>query len=79
MFFPFKGGRIHYSDSGKRRVILLLHGYLEEVEVWNGFSEKLASAFRVITVDLPGCGLSDFYGRRQTGRFLIYSENQSRI
>jgi pimeloyl-ACP methyl ester carboxylesterase len=62
MFFSFRAGRIHYADSGKGDIIILLHGYLESGEVWNGFSEKLAQSFRVITVDLPGCGLSDVYG-----------------
>ena len=62
MFFSHKGGRIHYSDSGNGIVIVLLHGYLESADVWNGFAEKLALEFRVISVDLPGCGLSDVYG-----------------
>ena len=62
MFFSFKGGRIHFSDSGNGTPIVLLHGYLESSEVWNGFAEKLSSDFRVISVDLPGHGLSDVYG-----------------
>jgi pimeloyl-ACP methyl ester carboxylesterase len=70
MFFSFREGRIHYSDSGKGGIIVLLHGYLESSEVWNGFSEKLASAFRVITVDLPGCGLSDVYGEVHSMEFI---------
>ncbi len=70
MFFSFKGGSIHYSDSGKGSVIVLLHGYLESSEVWNGFADKLASAFRVIAVDLPGCGQSDIYGEVHTMEFM---------
>lgn len=62
MFFSYKGGRIHFSDSGSGTPIVLMHGYLESSEVWNGFAEKLASGFRVISVDLPGHGLSDVYG-----------------
>ena len=30
--------------------------------MWNGFAEKLSSKFRVISVDLPGHGISDIYG-----------------
>ncbi|MGC1389412.1 MAG: alpha/beta hydrolase [Bacteroidales bacterium] len=70
MFFSFRGGRIHYSDSGTGRVVVLLHGYLESSEVWNGFSVKLMSTFRVITVDLPGCGLSDVYGEVHSMEFM---------
>ena len=70
MFLFFRGGKIHYSDSGKGAVIVLLHGYLESSEVWNGFAEKLASKFRVISVDLPGHGLSDIYGETHTMEFM---------
>jgi pimeloyl-ACP methyl ester carboxylesterase len=70
MFFSYKGGRISYSDSGSGEVILLLHGYLELSEVWNGFAEKLRSEFRVISVDLPGCGLSDIYGDVHSMEFM---------
>jgi len=44
----------------------LLHGYLESAAVWNGFGEKLASEFRVISVDLPGHGQSDIIAETQT-------------
>ena len=62
MYYSYKGGRIHYTDSGKGSAIILLHGYLESSEVWNGFARKLASKYRVFAVDLPGSGLSDVYG-----------------
>jgi len=70
MFFSYRGGRIHYSDSGNGNVIVLLHGYLESSEVWNGFVEKLASKGRIISVDLPGHGLSDVYGEVHTMEFM---------
>jgi pimeloyl-ACP methyl ester carboxylesterase len=70
MFFSYKGGRIHYSDSGKGKPVVLLHGYLESSEVWNGFAEKLRSEFRVILIDLPGCGLSDVYGEVHSMEFM---------
>ncbi|OFY61673.1 MAG: hypothetical protein A2V64_02515 [Bacteroidetes bacterium RBG_13_43_22] len=58
-FFHYKGGRIHYTDQGKGRVIVLIHGYLETHEVWKDFARKLAGKHRVICVDLPGHGKSD--------------------
>ena len=70
MFFSYKGNRIHYSDTGKGAVIVLLHGYLESSEIWNGFSSKLSAGFRVISPDLPGCGLSDVYGTVHTMEFM---------
>jgi len=70
MFIAFKKGRIHYTDSGTGPVIVLLHGYLESSEVWNGFAEKLSAKFRVIAVDLPGHGFSDVYGKVHTMEFM---------
>ena len=50
--------------------IVLLHGYLESSEVWNGFEMKLAKEFRVISVDLPGHGRSDVFGETHTMEFM---------
>lgn len=62
--------RIHYTDQGEGPVIVLLHGYLESLEVWNGFAEKLSAKYRVIAVDLPGHGLSDIYSTVHTMEFM---------
>ena len=70
MFFSYKDRRIHFSDSGKGDAIILLHGYLESSEVWKDFAEKLVSEFRVISVDLPGCGQSDVYGEVHSMEFM---------
>lgn len=70
MFFSYKEGRIHYSDSGAGEVIVLLHGYLESSEVWNGFAKKLSADFRVLNVDLPGCGLSSVFGDTHSMEFM---------
>jgi len=70
MFFSFKNRRINYSDKGEGTVLVLLHGYLESLEVWNGFETGLSGSFRVISVDLPGHGLSDVYGEVHTMEFM---------
>lgn len=70
MYYKFKGGKIYYYDSGKGTCIVLLHGYLESSEVWNNFAKKLASCFRVISVDLPGHGLSYIYGDTHSMEFM---------
>jgi pimeloyl-ACP methyl ester carboxylesterase len=70
MIFSYRGGEINYSDSGKGKTIVLLHGYLESSEVWNGFGDRLAEFFRVISIDLPGHGLSSVYGEVHTMEFM---------
>ncbi len=60
--FLYKSKKISYHDTGKGPVIVLLHGFLENMRIWDHFSEKLASSFRVITIDLPGSGDSECLG-----------------
>lgn len=52
---------IRYSDLGYGESVVLVHGYLESLEIWNGFSDELSADFRVICVDLPGHGRSGIY------------------
>lgn len=70
MLLSFRNRGLYYSDTGNGTAIVLIHGYLESSEVWNGFREKLASEFRIISVDLPGHGLSDVYGETHTMEFM---------
>jgi len=49
---------VHISDNNKEgEVLLLLHGYLETLYIWNEFIELLPG-YRIITMDLPGHGLT---------------------
>jgi len=57
-----KKNLLHYSISGNGPVIVLLHGFLESGEVWKNFARRLSHSFRVITIDLPGHGLSENIG-----------------
>ena len=52
-----------YSDHGKGRCIVLLHGYLERGEVWQSFTGQMSGGFRFIVPDLPGHGDSGSWGR----------------
>jgi len=55
-FAEFRKTKVRYSDKGKGRVIVLLHGFLESLEIFEEFSAKLSKGFRVIAIDLPGHG-----------------------
>ena len=54
------GSRIHYRDEGKRRgeTILLLHGSNASLHTWEPWVEFLGDEYRVVTLDLPGHGLT---------------------
>lgn len=55
---------VRYADAGKgTQAVLLLHGYLESIEVWETFAGALGKHYRVLRMDLPGHGFSDWGGR----------------
>ena len=55
----FQKKNIFFTDEGKGKAIVLLHGFTESLKIWSGFASKLAEKYRVITIDLPGHGKSD--------------------
>ena len=46
--------------SGEEGDLVLLHGWSLNLRVWDGLVHELAPRFRVITIDLPGHGRSDW-------------------
>ncbi len=64
-FVTIDGVRIHYRDnrpengsaSGKRPLVLL-HGTFASLHTWEGWIEELDNEQRIITLDLPGFGLT---------------------
>lgn len=58
----FRKIKVRYSDKGKGRVVVLLHGFLESLEIFEELSAKLSKSFRVIAIDLPGHGQTPSVG-----------------
>lgn len=54
----FKNTKLYYTDEGQGTPVVFLHGYLESLDIWTPFTEKLISDYRVIRIDIPGHGLS---------------------
>jgi pimeloyl-ACP methyl ester carboxylesterase len=54
-----KNGKIHYKVLGQGDCVLLLHGYLENLNIWDGLVDEFAKTFKVLTLDLPGHGSSE--------------------
>lgn len=59
-FITWKGGELHYTDSGKGIPILMIHGFGGSNWDFRILDSLLNDKYRVIRVDLPGFGLSDF-------------------
>lgn len=52
--------RVHYRDEGRRDgpTLVLVHGYAASLHAWEPWVRALSSDYRVITLDLPGHGLT---------------------
>lgn len=58
---------LHIADSGVgEKCVVLLHGYLESMYVWDDFVKLLTPDVRVIVVDIPGHGISEVKGEVHT-------------
>jgi pimeloyl-ACP methyl ester carboxylesterase len=66
----YSGINISFSDHGKGKAIVLLHGYLESKEIWDPLSKLLVRNFRVIAIDLPGHGISGVASETHTMEFM---------
>ena len=62
---------LHLCDSEQgEKCIVLLHGYLESMLVWEDFIPLLYKQARVVTLDLPGHGISVVTGECHTMEYL---------
>lgn len=54
------GARVHYRDEGSPAApaLLLLHGSNSSLHTWEPWARFLSTTFRVVSVDLPGHGLT---------------------
>jgi pimeloyl-ACP methyl ester carboxylesterase len=58
-FATCNGIAVHISDSQKgEKCLILLHGYLETLNIWEDFIKLLLPKMRIISIDLPGHGLT---------------------
>ncbi len=58
----FKKGKVTFSDTGKGRVLVLLHGFLGSHQIWENTIQDLSRSYRVIAIDLPGHGDTQNFG-----------------
>jgi pimeloyl-ACP methyl ester carboxylesterase len=62
----YQGKSICFSDDGKGKVLVLLHGFLESLHIWKQFTSELSKTLRVVCIDLPGHGGSEGYAEEHT-------------
>ena len=54
------GVRVHYRDEGRREgpTLVLVHGFSASLHAWEPWVRALSGEYRVISLDLPGHGLT---------------------
>jgi len=54
------GVRVHYRDQGRRDgpVLVLVHGFSASLHTWEPWVQRLGADYRIISLDLPGHGLT---------------------
>jgi pimeloyl-ACP methyl ester carboxylesterase len=71
-FLDVKGQALHFRDEGPRDdplPIVLIHGTGASLHTWEGWVRALKGQRRVITLDLPGFGLTGPYSASFTGPY----------
>jgi pimeloyl-ACP methyl ester carboxylesterase len=66
----FQQGEINYFVDGEGIPVVLLHGFLENIHVWDDFIDFLKPDFKIIAIDLPGFGGSSVFSDNHTMPFM---------
>lgn len=62
---------LNYEITGNgTEDLVLLHGFMENLTIWEDMEKTLSEDFRLIKIDLPGHGLSKCYGDIHTMDFM---------
>jgi pimeloyl-ACP methyl ester carboxylesterase len=73
-FIPVDGMQVHCRISGKGpTTVLLLHDANSSLHTWNGWTDTLSATCKVISVDLPGYGLTGPHPRGSYSAFMYAS------
>lgn len=54
----FNNQPINFRIQGSGPWVILLHGFLESIEIWSDLANKISNKFTVLMIDLPGHGRS---------------------
>lgn len=57
----FKSSEIIYEVSGNGNVIVLIHGFVESLDIWKELIPVLNKKYKTISLDLPGHGTSGLF------------------
>ncbi|HLP53062.1 MAG TPA: alpha/beta hydrolase [Chitinophagales bacterium] len=59
-FVTWRNAEVHYTDEGSGMPVLMIHGFGGSYTNFDKLANLMKDKYRVIRIDLPGFGLSDF-------------------
>lgn len=71
MIFRYRNKSVRYDIAGSGPPVLLVHGFLESLHMWDPLMSSLIDRYTVIRPDLPGHGESAIYGDIHTMEFMV--------
>ena len=66
----YKNISIRFDDGGEGTPVVLLHGYLESLHIWDDLACPFSEKYRVISIDLPGHGETGIIGDTSSMEFM---------
>lgn len=67
---------LNYEVKGEGRAVVLLHGYLENLRMWESIGNELSKSYKIVKIDLPGHGKSKTYGEIHKMEFMAEKVNE---
>jgi pimeloyl-ACP methyl ester carboxylesterase len=61
---------LNHSVTGKGQCVVLLHGLMEDIQIWDDLTKRLSQNFLVVCIDLPGHGKSPVFDTIHTMDFM---------
>jgi pimeloyl-ACP methyl ester carboxylesterase len=71
-FLRIDGRQVHYRVVGKGPIIVALHGISASLHTWTRWSERLKGQYRIVSLDVPGFGLSDPIDAETPDQYVSY-------
>lgn len=59
-FATINGLKLYYEETGKGTPLILMHHFFATTTQWDAYVPELSKKYRVINIDLPGHGRSDY-------------------
>lgn len=75
-FFESSNGRVFYEECGSGPVLVLLHGFLENLEMWQSMLPVLSKNYQVVQIDLCGHGKSPVLKTKPAISFMAKAVNE---